>query len=94
MKILIMLSLVFSSVISQAAADKEKSFQKVKNVYISHIQKKIISMSETTSCMADGKAFKDLKVCADKGKAEIAALDKKAHDAHERAQKKKKANAK
>ncbi|MBT4761832.1 MAG: hypothetical protein HOO06_09070 [Bdellovibrionaceae bacterium] len=69
--------------------EKLASFNKVKNVYVGHLQQKIIVMSEMTKCMSEGMDFKDLKKCSKSGKAKIALLDKKAHDAHLKAKKKK-----
>lgn len=87
MKFLI-LSLIVVGSSSLYAAKKEVAFTKVKNLYISHMQKKIIYMSETTQCMANAKAFEDLRKCATEGKLKISTLDKRAHDAHVKAQKK------
>lgn len=83
-------TLLLSATSMAATGPKEESFNKVKNLYIGHMQQKIIFMSEMTRCMAKGKSFKDLKLCSEDGKAKIAKLEKVARDAHLRAQKKKK----
>lgn len=92
MKLLIITVLAMGSFTAMAAAKKADaaSFNKVKTVYISHMQKKMMSMSQTTTCMAQAENFDALRICATKGKEEIAALDKAAKDAHDRAQKAKK----
>ena len=82
--------LIVGSFSVSAAATDEAVFNKVKTVYISHMQNKIKTMTETTTCMAQAQDMKALKVCAKDGKAKLAAIDKKASDAHKKAQKKKK----
>lgn len=87
---LLVATVLLGSFVASGAPSKEAIFAKVKTVYISHMQKKIMTMSETTTCMAQAKDMDGLKVCAKDGKTKLAALDKKAHDAHMKAQKKKK----
>ena len=89
MRILIVALVFLSSVLAYSSKKDEASFNKVKSLYIGHLQKKIIVMGEMSGCMAEGKSFKDLKTCSKVGKAKIAKLDKIAHEAHLRAKKKK-----
>ncbi|MCB0366896.1 MAG: hypothetical protein H6624_02740 [Bdellovibrionaceae bacterium] len=92
MKMTLGLLVLLASLSAYAGSKKDEmaSFNKVKTIYISHMQKKMMSMSQTTTCMAQAESFDALRECAKKGKAEIAALDKSAKDAHDKAQKVKK----
>ncbi|MCC7405043.1 MAG: hypothetical protein IT288_11655 [Bdellovibrionales bacterium] len=62
---------------------------KMKAMYIAHTQKKVVSLSQTTTCMAESATLEGLRSCAKKGKDEVDTLDKKADEAHKAAKVKK-----